>query len=65
MHVYVKVTNDKFEHIIAIGDTAGELAEQLGVKEASIRAAIVHARERGIWCCYRKIEIPNEDDYEV
>lgn len=53
--VFVLVSNDKYEHILALGDTTQELAEQLGISDTTIRSAMSHAKARGTNCRYKKV----------
>lgn len=56
-HVYIKVTKDKYEHIIAMGDTVKELAEQLGTSRGTINSMMSHAKAKGKPCVYKKVVI--------
>ncbi len=62
MNIWVKVTMDKYEHIVAMGDTAQELADKLGVSVNTILSNISKSKKFGHNCCYKKIVI--EDDKE-
>ena len=53
---------DKYEHIVAIGDTAKELAEKVGVSVNTINGAISHSKKLGIRCCYKKVIIDDKED---
>ena len=55
--VWIKKTNDEYEFIVAMGDTARELAEELGTTERAIYSAISHARRYGYKSSYRKVVI--------
>ena len=62
MHVYIAVTKDEYELPIALGDSARELAEQLGTTENAIRSSISHAKAGVMkWTMYRKVEIDDEE----
>lgn len=55
--VYIKVTSDKYEFIVAMGDTCGDLAKQLGVSKNTIYSAISHAKAQGKKSVYRKVAL--------
>lgn len=57
--VYIKTTNDKYEFIIAMGNTVKELADELKISENSINSAMSHARKRGTNCAYKKVVLDN------
>lgn len=46
MHVYMMVTQDKYELPLAIADSSYELARITGTNAISIRSAISHAKDR-------------------
>lgn len=56
--VYMAVTNDEYEFPIALGDTVGELAKQLGVKQNTIRQALYRKRTQ-------KIQTHNKIGYHI
>ena len=62
MVLWIKTTMDKYEHIVAIGDTAKELAEKVGVSVNTINGAISHSKKLGIRCCYKKVIIDDKED---
>lgn len=41
-HFYIRVTNDKYEHIVAIADTAKELAKICNTTTSVIYSSITH-----------------------
>lgn len=41
-YIYIRVTNDKYEHIIALGDTAKELALLCDTNTSVIYSSISH-----------------------
>lgn len=41
-HCYIKVSKDKYEHIVAIADTAKELAEICNTSKDVIYSAVSH-----------------------
>ena len=55
----MKVTKDKYELPIAVGDTSEELAKLVGVKAGTIRRAIYSSNE-----CKKQVyfRIPRETD---
>lgn len=56
-YIWVKVTMDKYEHIVAMGDTAQELANEVGVGVNTINGAVSHSKKLGTRCCYKKIKL--------
>ena len=62
MVLWIKTTMDKYEYIVAIGDTAKELADKVGVSVNTINGAISHSKKLGVRCCYKKVRI--DDDKE-
>lgn len=64
MWIYIKVTRDRFEHIIALADTIRELAKECGTTQNSISSSMSHARTGREWTPYRRVWI-EEDDEEV
>lgn len=61
MTLWLQITPDKYEHPVAIADTAGELARMIGVKPNNIHSAMSQARKKGCWCKYIKVEIEEDD----
>lgn len=55
--VWIKVTMDDYEFIVAMGDTAAKLAEECGTTERTIYSAISHAKKKGHKSAYRKVVI--------
>lgn len=64
MWIYIKVTRDRFEHIIALADTIRELAKECGTSQNTISSSMSHARSGREWTPYRRVWI-DEDDEEV
>lgn len=60
--VYMKITKDRLELPVVVADSPSELARILGVKRGNILSGIYHARERGQWCQYIKVEIEEEEE---
>ncbi len=56
-HVFIKVTKDKYEFIVAMGDSVKELAQELGTTKNTIDSAMSHARAKGQKSVYRKVVI--------
>ena len=54
--VYIRVTNDKYEHIIALEDTAVELARKCKTTPAVIYSSITHNRGT-----YKKVNLEGAD----
>lgn len=59
-YVWIKVTHDKYEHIVAMGDTPYELAKECGVTYNAICSAISHAKKRHNNSIYKKVVIDEE-----
>lgn len=62
MEIWVKVTHDKYEHIIEMGDSAGILARKLGLNRQSILRAAWKEKHLGIWTPYKKVTIEEGDE---
>lgn len=60
MTVYMKVTKDKYELPLIIADSVKELAERLNINPNNISSSLSHAKHRGHYSPYRKIEIEDE-----
>ena len=60
MTLYIKVTNDRYELPMAVADTAHELAKMCGVTPNNIYSQISHAKSKGRWCSYQKVEVEDE-----
>jgi len=59
--VWMEITKDKYELPIHIADSAKELAELTGAKNATtILSAIYHANKRGGRCKYIRVPITDE-----
>lgn len=61
MKIYMKVTNDKYEHPIAIADTQRELAEMLGVTKNCIASSLFYARQGRNKSVYKEVDIGDDD----
>lgn len=55
--IYMKVTEDELSLPVAIGETAQELADQIGVKVETIYAGVSRGR-----ISYVKVEVDEDDD---
>lgn len=53
--VYVKVTKDKYEFIVAMGNTVEELAKECGLQKNTIYSAMSHAKAKGQNSIYKKV----------
>lgn len=56
-HLYIKVTSDKYEFIIAMGENVKELAKECGITENTIYSAMSHAKAEGKNSIYKKVVI--------
>ncbi len=54
-HIFIKVTNDKYEFIVAMGDTVKDLADELGTTTNTIYSAMSHAKAKGNSSVYKKV----------
>jgi transposase-like protein len=54
-YVWIKTTKDKYEFIVAMGDTVKALARECGTTENTIYSAISHARKKGKSSIYKKV----------
>lgn len=59
--LWIKVSRDPYEFILAVADTPAELAQICGVTKNTIISSMSHAKEDGRWCQYQKIEIDEEE----
>jgi ribosome-binding protein aMBF1 (putative translation factor) len=62
MWIYIKVTRDRFEHIIGLADTISELAKECGTTQNSISSSMSHAKTGREWTPYRRVWIEEEDE---
>ncbi len=56
-HVYMLVTQDKYELPLMVADTATELARKLGLSKDSVASAICKAKKDGRKCKYVRVEL--------
>lgn len=53
--IYIKTTKDKYEFIVAMGDTVQELADECKTTKNTIYSAMSHAKARGKNSIYKKV----------
>jgi len=53
-YIWIKTTDDEYELIVAMGDTAKALAVECGTSVNTIYSAMSHARKKGYKCIYKK-----------
>lgn len=56
-YIWIKTTDDEYEHIIAMGDTAKALAVDCGTTVNTIYSAISHAKRNGKKSIYKKVVV--------
>ena len=56
-YIWIKTTNDEYEFIVAMGDTAKALAVECGKSVNTIYSAMSHARKKGYKCIYKKVRV--------
>lgn len=56
-HVYILVTQDKYELPLMLADTAEEMARKLGLRKDSVASAICKAKKDGRKCKYVRVEL--------
>lgn len=56
-YVWIKTTNDKYEYIVAMGDTAKALAVECDTSVNTIYSAMSHAKKKGYSCIYKKVVV--------
>ena len=60
-HVYMLVSDDKFELPQIVCDSAAELGEKIGVSANAIHSAISHARKKEHRSRYVKVDLKEGD----
>lgn len=55
--MYMMITHDEYELPLAVADTIRELARMLGKNPNTISSIMRHAREKGYWCRYIKVDV--------
>ena len=63
MNIWLLVTADELELPVAVADTAGQLADMIGVRVNNIYSAISNAARFGYRCQYVKVEIEEDDEW--
>ena len=56
-YIWIKTTDDDYEHIIAMGDTAKALAVDCGTTVNTIYSAISHAKKQGRNSIHKKVRV--------
>lgn len=56
-YVWIKTTNDEYEFIVAMGDTAKALAVDCKTSVNTIYSAMSRARKKGYKCIYKKVRV--------
>lgn len=54
-YIWIKTTNDKYEYIVAMGDTVKALAIECGTTVNTIYSAMSHAKKKGKNSVYKKV----------
>lgn len=62
MKVYIKVTKDRYEHIVAMADSPTALSRQLGLSRDTVASSLKKARDYGYNSVYKVVEIDEEDE---
>lgn len=55
--MYMLISHDKYELPLAVADTINELAKMLGKNPNTISSIMCHARKKGQWCRYIKVDV--------
>lgn len=58
--LWLKVTKDEYELPLAVGNSASDLARQVGVSRSTIISVMSNAKKRGGRCCYVKVEVDDD-----
>lgn len=56
-YIWIKTTNDEYEHIVALADTAEKLARECGTSVNTIYSAMSHAKKKGKSSIYKKVVV--------
>lgn len=56
-YIWIKTTNDDYEFIVAMGDTAKALAVECDTSVNTIYSAMSHAKKKGYSCIYKKVVV--------
>lgn len=63
--IWIKVSNDEYENILEMGDSAEELARRCGVSVNAVRSGASHYKHDGVKSRFRMVDIDiDEDDDE-
>lgn len=63
--LYIMVTRDKYEQILAVDDSAKALAVDVGVSESTVSSAIANVQSgRLAWSRYQVVELDDEEEGE-
>ncbi len=54
-YIWIKTTNDEYEFIVAMADTAEKLARECGTSVNTIYSAMSHAKKKGKSSIYKKV----------
>ena len=54
-YIWIKTTNDDYEFIVAMADTAEKLAKECGTSVNTIYSAMSHAKKKGRRSIYKKV----------
>lgn len=54
-YIWIKTTNDKYEYIVAMGDTVKALAIECDTTVNTIYSAMSHAKKKGKSSVYKKV----------
>lgn len=54
-YIWIKTTNDDYEFIVAMADTAEKLAKECGTSVNTIYSAMSHAKKKGGRSIYKKV----------
>lgn len=54
-YIWIKTTDDEYEHIVVMGDTAKALAVECGKSVNTIYSAISKAKKKGHRSVYKKV----------
>ena len=56
-YIWIKTTDDEYEYIVAMGDTAKALAVDCSTSVNTIYSAMSHARKKGNKSIYKKVRV--------
>lgn len=61
MTLWLYVTHDKYEWILEMADSQEALARKLGKSSNTIASSVSHAKKKGQWTPFKKVEIEEDD----